>query len=662
MPSVFISFRIGDERVGRERLCRALVKRLGRQEVFISGGQIPGDVEFAPPLMRQAAECPLMLVLIGPGWLHAHDETGRRLLGWKEDRVRREITAALHAGNRVIPVLLGDAVMLPGDDELPDEIAVLGNLQFLRIGRARNDPGIKRCVNDVAAAVAALDARGDHHNRFSLIERSADREHSGQQDARVAGGGVALNIGRDARSVHVVGGDDNRRITHKKGSGGLVATATWLGSRATSHPRVAASVLAVVSLAAAGGIWAAGGSATRSNGSPRILPTPPSSAPAAPLGPGTPGLRVVTCAWDEGDVWTQWSLTGQKITAFPVGVPSDIIPSPGGTGDDSLCVRFGMILGSRIMRTTGIFGLSPDQKHVAVWANLDGDNQLNNAQDAAGQFAGYVPAGLNFSSGFTPSYSLFTDASGPRPQGTEARLDQLVSFNPKTGELWWQDQRSGHMYSNTVPPTHPVDRGVGLPYAFTQDGQPMPLPFYDSPDGSRRAVLVYRTGRGASVALGASTSMTSACLQNAVAHGGTSNLPAGFCGSAYADTASLRCRTVAGWTDDNTLACITEPGAGYIDSSTPTAISLLSIDSSARVTASVQLVASSAEASPEDALVTPDGKEIFYTLGGPDTSSINLIPARATAGAKATVLDAQAGNSGAASIIGFLRPDGEPVT
>ena len=52
-----------------------------------------------------------MLVMIGPGWLHAKDEDGQRRLDHELDFVRIELRAVLQRKIRVIPVLLNGTRM-----------------------------------------------------------------------------------------------------------------------------------------------------------------------------------------------------------------------------------------------------------------------------------------------------------------------------------------------------------------------------------------------------------------------------------------------------------------------------------------------------------------------------------------------------------------------
>ncbi|MGW8982686.1 toll/interleukin-1 receptor domain-containing protein [Streptomyces parvus] len=192
MPRVFLSFRKRDSRWMRERVYRALSDRLGAEEIFKSSESIPPGADFAEVLVSQAAVCKLMCVLIGPEWLDARNEDGVRLLDRDHDWVRVEIATALRAGNRVVPVLLGDATMLPDASELPAEIAELGRLQFLRVPETHLPDGLEQLGDALAALLpgAAADPGPG----------AAPTEEPGQpttMTAHVSGGGSAYQAARD---------------------------------------------------------------------------------------------------------------------------------------------------------------------------------------------------------------------------------------------------------------------------------------------------------------------------------------------------------------------------------------------------------------------------------------------------------------------------------
>ncbi|MEV8450762.1 toll/interleukin-1 receptor domain-containing protein [Streptomyces parvus] len=192
MPRVFFSFRKRDSRWMRERVYRALCDRLGAEEIFKSSESIPPGADFAEVLVNQAAACKLMCVLIGPEWLDARNEGGVRLLDRDHDWVRVEIATALRAGNRVVPVLLGDATMLPDASELPAEIAELGRLQFLRVPETHLPDGLEQLGDALAALLpgAAADPGPG----------AAPTEEPGRpttMTAHVSGGGSAYQAARD---------------------------------------------------------------------------------------------------------------------------------------------------------------------------------------------------------------------------------------------------------------------------------------------------------------------------------------------------------------------------------------------------------------------------------------------------------------------------------
>ena len=196
MPRVFLSFRKPDSRWMRDRVYRALSDRLGANEIFKSGQSIPPGADFAEILRRQAAECELMCVLIGPGWLDARGENGVRLLDRAHDWVRLEIATALRAGNRVVPVLLGDATMLPDASALPAEIAELARLQFLRVPETHLPDGLEHLGDAVTALLSDPDTDPTIEPGHGTAP-AADPEPSVTMTAHVSGGGSAYQAARD---------------------------------------------------------------------------------------------------------------------------------------------------------------------------------------------------------------------------------------------------------------------------------------------------------------------------------------------------------------------------------------------------------------------------------------------------------------------------------
>ena len=121
MPGkIFISYRREDTAANALGIGQYLEHQFGRKNVFIDVDMRAGT-KFPDVLQQRLAECKVLLALIGPNWLRAHDEQGRRRLDRSDDWVRLEIAHALRRGITVIPVRVNGAV-LPTREELPDDI------------------------------------------------------------------------------------------------------------------------------------------------------------------------------------------------------------------------------------------------------------------------------------------------------------------------------------------------------------------------------------------------------------------------------------------------------------------------------------------------------------------------------------------------------------
>jgi hypothetical protein len=130
--SIFICYRRQDSLHDARRLSDYLAGRFGEDQLLSAVDSIEPGEDFAEALVRTAAACQVLPVVIGPSWLVAADERGRRRLDDPRDFVRLEIEAALAHGVRVIPILVEGAVMPAGDD-LPESIAGLAHLNALII-------------------------------------------------------------------------------------------------------------------------------------------------------------------------------------------------------------------------------------------------------------------------------------------------------------------------------------------------------------------------------------------------------------------------------------------------------------------------------------------------------------------------------------------------
>lgn len=131
MAGIFINFRNQDAQFAPPLVDDALVKEFGPDRVFRDKRSMRAGTDFPPALQAALEEATVLLALIGPNWLTASNEKGRRLDD-PEDYVRREICRALKRNIRVIPILLNDTP-LPTVAELPDCLKPLAVRQRMRL-------------------------------------------------------------------------------------------------------------------------------------------------------------------------------------------------------------------------------------------------------------------------------------------------------------------------------------------------------------------------------------------------------------------------------------------------------------------------------------------------------------------------------------------------
>jgi hypothetical protein len=128
VSGIFISYRHGDTAAWAGRLSDTLKNSLGRISVFRDIEDIPPGVEFETFIGEQVGSCRALIALIGPNWLTATDDAGRRRLDDAKDFVRTEIASALTRNVPVVPVLVAGAQM-PRAEDLPEVLKPLSRRQ-----------------------------------------------------------------------------------------------------------------------------------------------------------------------------------------------------------------------------------------------------------------------------------------------------------------------------------------------------------------------------------------------------------------------------------------------------------------------------------------------------------------------------------------------------
>jgi tetratricopeptide (TPR) repeat protein len=115
---IFISYRKADTQPIVDRLADRLKAVFGKDAVFKDDANLRAGERWSDRLRQEVLACKVLLAVIGPGWLTALDEDGRRRLDDPEDWVRQEISTAVEQNKRVI-VLLANGAKMPTRRGLP---------------------------------------------------------------------------------------------------------------------------------------------------------------------------------------------------------------------------------------------------------------------------------------------------------------------------------------------------------------------------------------------------------------------------------------------------------------------------------------------------------------------------------------------------------------
>ena len=142
MPSgsqdIFLSYRRDDAGVSASLLQMCLEQCLPGTQVFRDAKSIEPGVNFRTRIEDAIRSSAVLLALIGPHWLAAADDTGRRRLDDPDDVLVWEITLALRLGVRVIPVLVEGARMPPAE-QLPPVLREVAELQAVTLDHQNLD-------------------------------------------------------------------------------------------------------------------------------------------------------------------------------------------------------------------------------------------------------------------------------------------------------------------------------------------------------------------------------------------------------------------------------------------------------------------------------------------------------------------------------------------
>jgi hypothetical protein len=246
---IFISYRRQDCPKIVDRIAGHLRQELGDDQVFKDVDSLDVGENFFEKIQAALTAADVLLVVIGPGWLGATSEVGRRRIDDPDDWVRIEVHAALHREDvRVVPLLVEGAAM-PGEGDLPPG---LKRLAYRNARWLRPDPLFE---DDLGLLVGRL-----------ASEPHVAAKHPSQPDVSVSS---IQSIGRRMKQAcQRVLGNDNRQAIVYLGMAGMAL--------------VMVALLAVILM-----------KLSRIDPLPNPIPTPPGLAPFRKFQVGS-----IYYAWD----------------------------------------------------------------------------------------------------------------------------------------------------------------------------------------------------------------------------------------------------------------------------------------------------------------------------------------------------------------------------
>jgi hypothetical protein len=148
---IFISYRTADGRDKATALARDLGARFGEPQVFLDKDDLAAGTPWRDEIQRTlGGPGGVLLLLVTPQLLAATDTQGQPRIADPNDPVRREVAAALAAGDRIIPLLCDGVDEVP-KGPLPPPFDRLGDYTWRRL-RAYDWRGdFERLAEDIAA-------------------------------------------------------------------------------------------------------------------------------------------------------------------------------------------------------------------------------------------------------------------------------------------------------------------------------------------------------------------------------------------------------------------------------------------------------------------------------------------------------------------------------
>jgi hypothetical protein len=145
VPRIFISYRRDDSAGYAGRLYDRLSDQFDQNQVFMDVGNIEPGLDFVETIESAVSSVDVLIAVIGKQWLTITDSAGRRRLENPEDIVQLEIATAINRNIRVIPALVGGAIM-PRSTDLPESLKNLARRSAIEISDTRFHYDVDRLI------------------------------------------------------------------------------------------------------------------------------------------------------------------------------------------------------------------------------------------------------------------------------------------------------------------------------------------------------------------------------------------------------------------------------------------------------------------------------------------------------------------------------------
>lgn len=149
---VFISYRRADTAAYTGRLYDYLTDHFHSDRIFMDVEGIGAGEKFSEVLDVALKSSAVVIVMIGPKWVSIEGSDGKRRIDDSRDWVRMEVSTSLKREIKVVPVLVGGAV-LPSAADLPEDLVDLIGRNSRELSDTRWDYDAKELMRHVRTAI-----------------------------------------------------------------------------------------------------------------------------------------------------------------------------------------------------------------------------------------------------------------------------------------------------------------------------------------------------------------------------------------------------------------------------------------------------------------------------------------------------------------------------